>query len=130
MQNNSISQLAPITLGDLWNTVLRRFWVVALIMAAMIAFGIIYLKVTPRVYEAEAVILLDTQEKNVDVRIISATHKKLSHCVETGQFRQDLYYRLRGVTINLPPLRERAEDIPELAHYLMFRFNQQFFWKI
>lgn len=70
MQNNSISQLAPITLGDLWNTVLRRFWVVALIMAAMIAFGIIYLKVTPRIYEAEAVILLDTQEKNVEIKSV------------------------------------------------------------
>jgi DNA-binding NtrC family response regulator len=62
---------------------------------------------------------------NVDVRIIAATNQNVESMISDGRFRQDLYYRLRGVTILLPPLRNRIEDIPELAHYLMFRFNQQ-----
>lgn len=61
----------------------------------------------------------------VDVRIIAATHQNVEAMIADGRFRQDLYYRLRGVTISLPPLRERIEDLPELAHYLMFRFNHQ-----
>lgn len=61
----------------------------------------------------------------VDVRVIAATNQNVESMITDGRFRQDLYYRLRGVTINLPPLRDRSEDIPELAHYLMFRFNQQ-----
>lgn len=61
----------------------------------------------------------------VDVRVIAATNQLVETMISDGRFRQDLYYRLRGVTITLPPLRERVEDIPELAHYLMFRFNQQ-----
>ena len=61
----------------------------------------------------------------VDVRIIAATNQNVESMISDGRFRQDLYYRLRGVAILLPPLRNRIEDIPELAHYLMFRFNQQ-----
>ena len=45
--------------------------------------------------------------------------------IERGKFRKDLYYRLRGVTIHVPPLREHREDIAELAHYFLFRFNRQ-----
>jgi len=61
----------------------------------------------------------------VDVRVIAATNQNVESMIAAGRFRQDLYYRLRGVTILLPPLRDRVEDIPEIAHYLMFRFNQQ-----
>lgn len=61
----------------------------------------------------------------VDVRVIAATNQHVENMITDGRFRQDLYYRLRGVTVTLPPLRDRTEDIPELAHYLMFRFNQQ-----
>ncbi len=61
----------------------------------------------------------------VDVRIIAATHQNVEGMISENRFRQDLYYRLRGVTIQLPPLRDRIEDLPEIAHYLMFRFNQQ-----
>lgn len=55
----------------------------------------------------------------VDVRVIAATNKNLEEMVENGQFRADLYYRLNVVTINIPPLRERKEDIPILAEYLV-----------
>ena len=58
----------------------------------------------------------------VDVRIISATHKDLDTEIAEGRFRQDLYYRLRVVTIDLPPLRDRREDIPILAADLLTRF--------
>jgi two-component system, NtrC family, nitrogen regulation response regulator GlnG len=62
---------------------------------------------------------------SADVRIIAATNQNLDALIEAGKFRNDLYYRLRGVTIHLPPLRERREDIAELAHYFLFRFNKQ-----
>ncbi|MGO9111423.1 MAG: sigma-54-dependent transcriptional regulator [Thermoguttaceae bacterium] len=61
----------------------------------------------------------------VDVRIIAATNQNLDLLIEQGRFRKDLFYRLRGVTIHLPSLRERREDIPELAHYFLFRYNRQ-----
>lgn len=61
----------------------------------------------------------DTQEKHIDVRIISATHKKLNECVEEGQFRQDLYYRLNVIELNMPPLRTMREDIPLIAKTIL-----------
>jgi two-component system nitrogen regulation response regulator GlnG len=61
----------------------------------------------------------------VDVHIIAATNQNLEAMIDAGRFRRDLYYRLRGMTIHLPPLRERIDDIPELAHYFLFRFNRQ-----
>jgi len=60
-----------------------------------------------------------------DVRVIAATNQDLDALIEQGRFRKDLYYRLRGVTIHLPPLRERREDIAELAYYFLFRYNRQ-----
>jgi two-component system nitrogen regulation response regulator GlnG len=63
---------------------------------------------------------------SVDVRIIAATNQDLNALIERLQFRKDLYYRLRGVTVELPPLRDRRDDIPELAHYFLFRYNRQF----
>jgi DNA-binding NtrC family response regulator len=62
---------------------------------------------------------------SADVRIIATTKRDLDALIAAGMFRHDLYYRLRGVTINLPPLRDRREDIAELAHYFLFRFNRQ-----
>ena len=59
------------------------------------------------------------------VRIIAATNQDLDALIERERFRKDLYYRLRGVTIHLPALREHREDIAELAHYFLFRFNRQ-----
>ncbi len=60
-----------------------------------------------------------TAEESVDVRIISATHKNLSTLMEQGLFRQDLYYRLNVIQLQMPALRDRTEDIPELAQKLL-----------
>jgi two-component system response regulator PilR (NtrC family) len=59
------------------------------------------------------------KEIPTDVRILSATHKDLGQLVEAGQFRQDLYYRLNVIQLQVPPLRERREDIPQLARYYL-----------
>lgn len=67
----------------------------------------------------------DTQEKNIDVRIISATHKKLGDCVETGQFRQDLYYRLNVIELIMPALREMREDIPLIAEAILTKICRE-----
>jgi len=55
----------------------------------------------------------------IDVRILSATHKNLSQLVDAGQFRQDLYYRINVIELALPSLRERKEDIPQLALHVL-----------
>jgi two-component system response regulator AtoC len=58
----------------------------------------------------------------VDVRIIAATNKDMGELVRTGSFREDLYYRLNVITISLPPLRERREDIPGLAAFFLKKY--------
>ena len=58
----------------------------------------------------------------IDIRIIAATNKNLDELVERGEFREDLYYRLKVLPIEIPPLRERKEDIPYLIERIMNRF--------
>ena len=67
----------------------------------------------------------ETRARKVDVCIISATNKDLEEAVEAGNFRKDLYYRLTGVEINLPPLRERVEDIPPLIYHFLELFTEK-----
>jgi nitrogen regulation protein NR(I) len=62
---------------------------------------------------------------SVDVRLIVATNKDLEKAIRDGSFRQDLYYRLKVVSMQLPPLRERREDIPELARYFLQCFGPE-----
>lgn len=64
-----------------------------------------------------------TTEEAVDVRIVSATHQNLAALVEAGRFRQDLYYRLNVIDLVMPSLRDRPEDIPELARALLDRLG-------
>ena len=67
-----------------------------------------------------------TVDIRVDVRIIAATNQKLKRLVETGVFREDLFYRLNVLPINLPPLRERPEDVPLLAAHFIEEYNREF----
>src|SRR5262249_44701187 len=57
----------------------------------------------------------------VDVRVVSASNKDLGQLIQEGKFREDLYYRLNGSTVVLPPLRERMEDLPILAQHFLKR---------
>lgn len=67
----------------------------------------------------------DNKNITVDVRIISATNADLLSAIKDNKFREDLYYRLNGMSINLPPLRERIEDIPLLASYFISQQNKK-----
>jgi len=63
---------------------------------------------------------------HVNVRVIAATNTDLKELASRGQFREDLYYRLMVVPMHIPPLRERAEDIPALARYFVDRYNTKY----
>jgi Nif-specific regulatory protein len=66
-----------------------------------------------------------TETIKCDVRVIAATNRDLERDVAEGRFRRDLYFRLRVLEITVPPLRKRPEDIPELAHYFLQKFNAE-----
>lgn len=66
----------------------------------------------------------DTRLRRVDVRIVTATNRDLQQEIKEGRFRQDLYYRLNGLTLVVPPLRERREDVIPLAEYFLQRLER------
>ncbi len=68
----------------------------------------------------------DHEERRMDARVICATNRALQKEIATGAFRADLFYRINVITITLPPLRERRDDIPYLAEYLRRQFSQRF----
>lgn len=67
----------------------------------------------------------DTQTRTVDIRLISATNKDLEGMVAEGTFREDLYYRINIFPIEIPPIRERRDDIPALAFHFLNQFNEE-----
>jgi two-component system response regulator HydG len=80
-----------------------------------------------RVLENGEVVRLGSNDPvQVDVRLISATNRRLDELVADKQFREDLYFRIKGVTILIPPLRERREDIPLLIHFFMKQAAEKF----
>ncbi len=77
------------------------------------------------IQEREFLPLGAVESVRVDVRIIAATNINLKDLVEQGRFREDLYYRPNVITVNLPPLRDRLEDVPLLAEHFLRRFSQE-----
>jgi DNA-binding NtrC family response regulator len=79
-----------------------------------------------RAIESKSVYRLGgTQRVDVDFRVIAATNTDLAHAVKAGTFRKDLYYRLNVVRVDLPPLRERPEDVPLLIDHYLTHFNRE-----
>jgi len=80
-----------------------------------------------RVLENGEVVRLGSNEpRQVDVRIVSATNRDIDQMVAERAFREDLYFRIKGVTIRIPPLRERREDIPLLMHFFMTQAAEKY----
>ena len=77
------------------------------------------------IQEREVVKVGSSQMIEVDVRIIAATNKNLADEIQAGRFREDLFYRLNVVPIDLPPLRERKEDISALVQHFLKKFNEK-----
>jgi len=76
--------------------------------------------------EGEIERLGGNQPIRVNVRVIAATNKELDREVQEGRFREDLYWRLKVISLNLPPLRKRIEDIHDLVKYFIFRFSDEY----
>lgn len=72
----------------------------------------------------------ENKERKVDFRLVSATHQKMDEMVQTGRFRLDLYYRIAGVTLCVPSLSERLEDIPELLDHFVRLFCTRNHWPV
>src|SRR5207253_10237039 len=78
------------------------------------------------IQEREVLAIGATRPRKISVRIISASNRDLANLVSAGQFRADLYYRLRGLEFHAPPLRERIEDIPSLALEFLARSADEY----
>jgi two-component system response regulator HydG len=80
-----------------------------------------------RVLEQKVITRVGSNDpRPVDVRVISATHRDLEKFVQEGKFREDLYYRIKVITIHLPPLRERTQDIPPLISYFFRHYSEAY----
>jgi transcriptional regulator with PAS, ATPase and Fis domain len=84
------------------------------------------LKLLRFLQEREIRPLGSSRAKKIDVRVIAATNKDVQRLVEEGKFREDLWYRINVVRLTVPPLCERASDIPLLVHYFLKRYNQRY----
>ena len=82
-------------------------------------------KILRAIQEKTVVKIGDTKPEHVDIRIVCATNRKLAEEVREGRFREDLYYRLNVITLDLPPLRDRGDDILLIARYLLTRHGEE-----
>lgn len=87
-------------------------------------------KLLRAVEESEVELIGDNKPRKVDVRVICATNKNLPDLVKQGKFREDLFHRLNVVKINIPPLRDRKDDIPKLVEFYIKKFNEDYNKKI
>jgi transcriptional regulator with GAF, ATPase, and Fis domain len=83
-------------------------------------------KILRAIQERVVVRVGDTRPEQVDIRILAATNRELEEEIRHGRFRDDLYYRLNVVNLHLPPLRERGDDIPVIARYLLSRYGKEY----
>ncbi len=83
-------------------------------------------KILHLIQEKEFERLGDIKSRKVNIRIIAATNKDLQKLIEEGKFREDLYYRLKVISIKIPPLRERKEDIPYLINYFISKYSKEY----
>jgi transcriptional regulator with PAS, ATPase and Fis domain len=72
----------------------------------------------------------DTRPETCDIRIVAATNRELEKEIAAGRFREDLYYRLNVVNVELPPLRQRGEDVLVIARYLLSRYSREYDVKV
>jgi transcriptional regulator with GAF, ATPase, and Fis domain len=87
-------------------------------------------KILRALQERQVVKVGDSRPESVDIRVVAATNKVLEEEIKKGAFREDLYYRLNVVTLKLPPLRERGEDIPVIAKYFLFKYARELSSKV
>src|SRR5258707_1420898 len=87
--------------------------------------GTIQVKLLRILQEREFERLGSNKTRHIDVRVLAATNVDLRAALEQGTFREDLYYRLNVMPMNIPPLRERKEDIPFLADHFVQKLSQE-----